>query len=213
MTAAPTTVAAFDVDGTLTTRDCVVPFLRRFLRRRSAAVGTLRNAQRGVVAVGRRDRDRLRAAATAAVLTGVPRAEIEAVAGEFASIVIAGRLRADTTARLRWHLEQGHRVVLVSASYDVYLEHLAASLGAEAVLATRLAYDADDRCTGGLDGPNCRAGEKVRRLELWLTEQGVERSAVDLWAYGDSPGDRDLLESADHPVWVTEPLASVAPSA
>jgi phosphoserine phosphatase len=40
----------------------------------------------------------------------------------------------------------------------------------------------------------------------------MDRRATTVWAYGDSRGDRELLAAADHPVWVREPLASVAPS-
>ncbi|MDJ0771249.1 MAG: HAD-IB family hydrolase [Ilumatobacter sp.] len=207
------TVAAFDVDGTLTTRDCVVPFLWRLGRRPAVAAQLVRRTP-DIVAGGLRcDRDRLRAAATAAVFAHLPWELVEREAGMFARLVVGARLRPDTAARLRWHAGEGHRVVLVSASYEVYLRHIAAALGADGVLATRLDVDLDGRCTGRLDGANCRGVEKVRRLTTWLDRAGLERSAVTLWAYGDSAGDRELLAAADHPVWAGEPLASVAPTA
>lgn len=193
-------IAAFDVDGTLTTTDCVVPFLRRFTRRPALALGALRNARHGALALARRDRDRLRAAATAAVLAGVDHDTVASEAEQFIRLVIAGRLRPDTMARLDWHRRNGHRVVLVSASYEVYLVLLADHLGAEAALATRLEVGADGRCTGRLDGRNCRGEEKVRRLHAWLDEQGLRRADVVVWAYGDSVGDRELLADADHAV-------------
>lgn len=206
------TVVAFDVDGTLTTRDSVTAFLRRFAARPIVLVRAFGQSPRVLVALAGRSRDGLRAAATAAVFRGVPLDEVEGEAERFARDVIAARLRADTVARLRWHVAEGHRVVLVSASYEVYLHRLAEELGAEAVLATRLAVDESGRCTGQLNGANCRATEKAVRLAAWLDAQGLRRDEVDVWAYGDSPGDLELLEFADHPVWVAEPLASVAPS-
>lgn len=205
-------VAAFDVDGTLTTGDCVVPFLRRFSGRPAVALRAITELPAGVVGLATRDRDRLRAAATRAVLRGVPFDTVTSEAHRFAEHVLATRMRPDTTARLRWHVEQAHRVVLVSASYDVYLEPIAAELGAVAVLSTGLEIGADGRCTGRLAGPNCRAGEKVRRLLDWFGTTGLTREAVDLWAYGDSRGDDELLALADHPVRATRPLASVAPA-
>jgi phosphatidylglycerophosphatase C len=204
-------IVAFDVDGTLTEHDSVVPFLRRFSRRPAVLAGALRQLPRVAVAGVRRDRDGLRLAATRAVLAGVPYAEVAAAGEAFAAEIVARRLRPDTRARLEWHVAQGHRVVLVSASYDVYLHDLAAALGAEAVVSTRLETDGE-RCTGGLLGRNCRGAEKVARLHAWLAEQGLGRDDVELWAYGDSNGDRELLADADHPVWVTQPLASVAPA-
>jgi phosphatidylglycerophosphatase C len=206
-----TVVAAFDFDGTLTRRDSVLPFLKRFVLRPAVLGRAVIELPRVIVALARGDRDRLRAAATRAVLTGVPRADVEAAGHAFAGEIVAGRLRGDTTERLRWHVAQGHRVVVVSASYDCYLHGVAAALGAEAVLSTRLEVR-DGRCTGSLIGRNCRAVEKVARLDTWLTGQGLRRDQVELWAYGDSAGDRELLAYADHAVWAAEPLDSVAPA-
>ena len=206
-----TVVAAFDFDGTLTRHDSVLPFLGRFVRRPAVVVRALGELPRVLVALARRDRDRLRASATRAVLTGVPHGDVEAAGRKFAAEIVAGRLRNDTTERLRWHVAQGHRVVFVSASYDCYLHHVAAALGAESVLSTRLEVR-DGRCTGALIGANCRAVEKVARLDTWLTEQGLRRDEIELWAYGDSAGDRELLAYADHAFWATEPLDSVAPA-
>ncbi|MGH9000745.1 MAG: haloacid dehalogenase-like hydrolase, partial [Acidimicrobiia bacterium] len=49
------------------------------------------------------------------------------------------------------------------------------------------------RLTGALLGANCRGAEKVARLREWL---GGEELEVDLWAYGDSRGDAELLALA-----------------
>jgi phosphatidylglycerophosphatase C len=206
-----TSIAAFDFDGTLTRSDSVVPFLR-LVGGRGWMLRLALHAPSVIVAGARRDRDRLKALATKAVFRGVSRSRVDALALEHGRAITAGGLRDDVVARLGWHLEQGHQVVIVSASYEPYLRVVASSLGAADVVATRLALDADDVCTGELDGSNCRAEEKVRRLDQWLSERGLCRADVELWAYGDSAGDRQLLVWADHPVWVREPLDSVAPA-
>jgi phosphatidylglycerophosphatase C len=117
-------------------------------------------------------------------------------------------LRPDTLGRLRWHQERGHRTVLVSASLRPYLEPLGAELAVDAVLCTD-AEVLDGRYTGRLEGPNCRAGEKVVRLQAWLEASGL--TGARLWAYGDSRGDREMLASADHPVWVEAATVPVVP--
>ncbi len=53
-----TRVAAFDVDGTLTRRDCVVPFLRRVAGTRLLTQGMLRQGVAVSGAAARRDRMR-----------------------------------------------------------------------------------------------------------------------------------------------------------
>jgi len=198
----PVRVAAFDVDGTLTRRDCVVPFLRQV-----AGTGVLgrRLATRAVTVATlarRRDRDGLKAAATAAAFTGQPRDRIEQLAAEFAESVFATGLRPDTVARLDEHRERGDTVLLVSASFEVYLRPLAGLLGADDVLAARLEVADDGLLTGRLDGANCRGPEKVRRLHAWLDEHAGGRGAVHVTAYGDSPGDRELLSDADVAHWL-----------
>ncbi len=205
-----TTIAAFDFDATLTRHDSVVPFLRSFVGNVRLVAGLTKRVHRVLPALMKRDRNALRLAATDVALRGVSRQQFDRHASELAARILAGGLRDDTEARLRWHVEQGHRVLIVSASYVQYVKLVGADLGVEAVLATEVEFDADDVCTGRLKGANCRAEEKVRRLQAWMETAGVIRERATIWAYGDSNGDRAMLELADHPVWVTEPLASVA---
>ena len=206
-----TVVAAFDFDETLTRRDTVVPFLRRLAGPRALATGLLVRSHRLAPAAMQRNRDAIRAVATDHVFRGRPIAEVEAHASEYGAQIAAVGLRPDTADRLRWHIGAGHRVVIVSASYEQYVRVVGDHLGVEAVLATRLEVSGD-RCTGRLLGPNCRGAEKVARLSAWLDQVGLALDDVTLWAYGDSNGDRELLAAADHPHWVRRPLDSVAPA-
>ena len=195
-------VAAFDVDGTVTSRDCVVPFLRRVAGTAPMSARLALSIHRVAPALARRDRDALKALATRAVFTGRRITDVEDAAVAFAEQIARDWLREDTLARIRWHGAEGHRVVFVSASYGAYLRPLAHRLAVNDVVATELEVDADGRCTGELVGGNCRGPEKARRLKAWLDAHHGGRDAVELWAYGDSPGDRELLASADRPVWV-----------
>ena len=210
----PSAVAAFDVDGTITRRDCVVPFLVRLRGRVPLALRLLaRPLNLGRAAVAR-DRDALKELATQAALSGLSWEEIEGQANDFADTVVRTGLRDDTLARLRWHREQGHTIVFVSASLEVYLREIARRIGVDAVLGTRLVVDASGTCTGRLDGPNCRGPEKEVRLRRWMAENGL--AGVPVWAYGDSSGDDQLLAMADHPLRVdgvavpAEPVGSAS---
>ncbi len=203
-------VVAFDVDGTLTTGDCVVPFLTLVAGRDRLVTGVARRGLSTLGALARRDRDRLKAIAARAVFAGRAAAQVEGLGRTFAADVAANRLRSDALARLRWHQDQGHEIVLVSASFAAYLRPLAEWLAAGHppihVLATELEVR-DGRCTGELLGSNCRGPEKRRRLREWLASAHGGRERVELWAYGDSDGDRELLADADHAVWAADPLS------
>ena len=141
-------VAAFDVDGTLTTGDCVTPFLRRAAGRRLWTT-LLRHPLALAASAARRDRDRLKEIACSA-LRGIESTEIEHIGAAFAREVGAGRLRDDTVARLRRHRELGHTVVLASASLDPYLVPLGRSLGVDGVVCTVLERGRDGRLSGRL---------------------------------------------------------------
>ena len=196
-----TRVAAFDVDGTVTTRDCVVPFMRRVTGARRIVPRLGLGARDLAPAVARRDRDRVKALAAAAAFRGHRHAELEVAGASFARDVHARWLRPDVVASLDHHRSLGDATVLVSASFEVYLRPLAELLGVDEVLATRLEV-VDGVVTGRLDGDNCRGPEKVRRLHAWLADAHGGRDAVHVEAYGDSVGDRELLADADVAHWV-----------
>jgi phosphatidylglycerophosphatase C len=194
-------VAAFDFDGTVSTRDNVVPFLRAV----AGDLGLLRvaatNAHKLVAARFIDDRrDEAKAAVVRAVFTGRSVEDVTRVAGGFAETVLREHLRPELVERLRWHQAEGHVVVFVSASLTPYLRAIAAALDVSAALSTDLAIGPDARYTGAITGHNVRGQEKVRRLDAWLAGTGLLDAEV--WAYGDSRGDRELLTRADHPFWV-----------
>ena len=191
-------IAAFDFDKTISTRDNVVPFLRALVGRPRLTRALLAVSPR-LVRAGLDDdrRDAAKVAVVRRTLTGYDAARVSAVAAEFADDVVARHLRPDVVKRVAWHRNQGHELVIVSASFTSYLDPIAARLGFAAVLATELAVGDDGRLTGELVRPNVRGAEKVRRLDEWL---GAGPAFV--WAYGDSSGDRDLLARADQGVMV-----------
>jgi phosphatidylglycerophosphatase C len=196
------TVAAFDVDETLTVRDCVVPFMRSV-----AGVGrlikvTLSDIGTTIQSVRRRDRDFLKAKFVAGVFSGRDAREIEALGIDFASKVADGWLRGDVASRMRWHQEQGHVVILVSASLGAYLHPLGDLLEVDAVLCTEL-EEKDGLLTGKLVGQNCRGKEKASRVQKWCQDSGIAIEDL-VFAYGDSSGDTELLELFSEPTWVND---------
>ena len=134
-------------------------------------------------------------------LAGLPAGQVADLAGTFGPAHYRRRARADVRRRLEWHRAEGHRLVIVSASPEYYVDAVGRHLGVDAVLATRLAVGADGRLTGSYEGRNCRGSEKIDRVRQWMKEQphtnGSAAIADVLWAYGNSDGDRFLLAGAD----------------
>lgn len=194
------TVAAFDVDDTLTVRDCVVPFMRSVAGTGRLMKVMLSNVGETIQNVRRRDRDALKAKFVSGIFSGRNAREIESLGIQFASKVADGWLRSDVAARMRWHQEQGHVVILVSASLGSYLHPLGDLLEVDAVLCTEL-EEVDGILTGKLEGKNCRGEEKASRIQKWCEGAGID--AKDLvYAYGDSSGDVQMLELFALGTWV-----------
>lgn len=175
----------------------MAPFLLRATGRAATGRAVLTLALRlalGLTSDGRRDA--AKEALLVRLLAGRDLATLSAVADAFADEVVASHLRPDTLARLEWHRAQGHQVVIVSASPEIYVAPLGRRLGVD-VLATRLEVGSDGSLTGRLAGRNCRGAEKALRLREHLGSE-----PVTLLAYGDSKGDRQLLAMAQTAVWV-----------
>ncbi len=202
-------VAAFDVDGTLTVRDCVRPFLLRVGGWGGVTTAMVRRPSASFGAAWHRDRDRFKELVVGGVLRGRKVDDVEALGEAFADEVASDWLRADTVARLRWHQRMGHRIVLVSASLGPYLRPLGRRLGVDEVLCAE-PLQQGEQFGDGLQGANCRAAEKVRRLDAWLAASGLRDATV--WAYGDSSGDRELLARADHPLFVKDMTVTAVPA-
>ncbi len=185
------TVAAFDFDGTLTRRDTMFPFLADF-----AGVGRLARALANAVP-HLANRDAAKARLVDQLFRGRDHAAVLDAGNEYGEKLATRSVTDAMRERLAWHQDGGHEIVIVSASLDVYVGAAARSLDVEHVLCTTLAVGTDGRCTGALLGGNCRGAEKAARLRAHLDADDVE-----LWAYGNSSGDREMLALAQHPVWV-----------
>lgn len=198
-----TAVVAFDFDGTLTERDTILPFLRAvagngaFVRGLPALLPALVGR-----AFGLRDATATKESLYRRYLAGRPLAEVRTAALRFARDRLPRMLRPAAVRRLEWHLSEGHRCIVVTASPELYVAPWAASRGIEA-LGSRLAIDTAGRLTGRHDGPACDGAEKLRRLRAL-----VGRNARILHAYGDSRGDAALLDAAEHAHWRRFPAAA-----
>jgi len=190
-----TTVAAFDFDGTITRKDTLGPYLEQLVGRRRFLAALVATVPWLVRAAFSRDaRDVAKERLLSRCVRGVPEEEAARVAASYAPTIA---LRDDVVAMLRGHVDAGSVVVLVSASPSLYVREAATLLGATDVVATDLEAR-DGVLTGRYATPNCRAEEKGRRLQAWLSTRGD----VELYAYGNSVDDEPMLALADHPVRV-----------
>jgi len=193
--AAKPVVAAFDFDGTLTHRDTLLPFLLHVFgvvtvaRHSFSLLPTLTGYGLGLI-----DNSAAKERVLVSFLSGKRKDELHRLGERFAAIVLPGLIRQESLQRFAWHKQQGHRCIVVTASLDLYVRPWAMKSGFDDVIATGLETREDGRVTGKLSGANCYGIEKVRRMDALLGD----RENYDLYAYGDSRGDSELLKNADY---------------
>ncbi len=194
--AQPQTLALFDLDGTLTRRDTLSDLLlRHFGLRRCLTAGVLLAPWLIGVPGGWVSRDAAKVRVLKTFFGGMDEGEFLAIGKHYAQQHLEALLRPQARSRLQWHIQQGHRVIVISASVSDWIRPWTEQLGIE-LLASELVRR-DGRITGELAGANCRGEEKVRRLRDLLDPTDYQ----PIYAYGDTDGDTAMLALADHPTY------------
>lgn len=198
------TLALFDFDGTLTTRDTLPDFVRasvpRWRLRTGGALlapwvlGYRRGWVSGVA---------IRRAIARVGYTGLPADAVAEAGRAFARDALPRVLRPEAMAALDAHRHRGDRVVVVSGGFDVYLAPWCAAQGLE-LLCSRLEVADDGHLTGRYLGRQCVGDEKARRVRAHLHLADYAR----VHAWGDSVEDEALLALADHAVYRGVPRAA-----
>jgi phosphatidylglycerophosphatase C len=193
-------VAAFDLDGTLSDGGSVFRWLRYVCGWRATYLAAASLAGPLLIGAVRSGpwADRAKERLFRRLLNGRDADEVREASRAFAIAHFEERGRDWVIERLNWHLRQGHAVVIVSASPELYVGVVAEMLDADGALGTRLAVDPRGKLSGSYLGRNCRGREKLRRLSEWLADHYPD-TAPTLYAYGNSRGDRRMLRGAAYP--------------
>lgn len=94
---------------------------------------------------------------------------------------------------LQEQINNGSDVYVVSASIEDWIEPYCMQFHIKKVIGTRVEVNSSGRLTGRFIGHNCNGREKVSRF----LEVEPDRNNYYLFVYGDSVGDRYMLDLAD----------------
>lgn len=118
-------------------------------------------------------------------------------AGESFSSVIDTMQNPRGMVLLRLEQQAASDIYVVSASIEEWLSPWCSSHGIKLVLSTQIEVR-EGKLTGNFLTKNCYGKEKVARL----IEIEPYRDEYVLYAYGDSPGDVEMLQFADYGIMV-----------
>jgi HAD superfamily phosphoserine phosphatase-like hydrolase len=147
--------------------------------------------------LGRRDHGDVKAAFIHLTLQGETRARVEQWTARFVPPLLQDGVFADALKAIAQHKREGARLVLMSASTDLYVPAIGKALGFDEVICTGVRWEGD-RLDGQLSTPNRRGEEKTRCF------QALKRAHPGLTtaAYGNAGSDLDHLRLADRPLLV-----------
>lgn len=184
-------VAFFDFDHTITTKDSFIDFAH-FVKGKKAfnkvIVDNLFKVvgyKLGIVSGGK-----IKEVFLKALFKGMSEEEFKKKGREYAEKCIPKITNPKAIERLQWHKQQGHHIVIVTASINFWIQPWTNTQQFD-LIATQIEV-VENKITGCLKGENCNGSEKVRRIR----ERYDLSQISDSYAYGDSKGDKEMLQLA-----------------
>lgn len=191
-------IAFFDFDHTLTTKDSMICFVKFHKGKRKWYTFIFKNI---IVLLKYKLGAVSGKIAKEALLTyfykGIPEIELINQGKQFVNQSLEPILNKKAITKLQWHLKQQHQVVIVTASLPYWIQDWAVKHNID-IITTEVQL-LDGKLTGKLKGANCNYMEKVKRIK----DRYDLSNYKEIYAYGDSKGDVPMLGLATKPFFRT----------
>ena len=181
-------IAFFDFDGTLTRKDSFLPFMQFISSKQKYYTGLVLAAFFYIQSTlhfisGKMLKEKM----ITFFIGGLRIVDIQEKSVIFAEKLIPGLLTDKALNQLNFHKSKSDKIVIVSASMDVWLEHWCKINDFDLICS--IAAIKNGKYTGKLEGENCKGEEKVIRIKDSYDLTTFER----IYAFGDSKHDLPML--------------------
>ena len=185
-------LSLFDFDGTITTDDSLIKFIRFVVCDIKAAWGMfLLSPMLITYKLKIIPNYKAKQWMLSYFFKGMDGQQFLKDAEEYSLNHIDTMLRPKAMEKIAWHKEQGHKVVVVSTSIKSWLKPWCDKNDLD-MIATKIEIK-DGIVTGKFLSKNCYGIEKANRVK-----EAYNLSDYDyIYAYGDTRGDKELLALAD----------------
>jgi phosphatidylglycerophosphatase C len=181
-------IAFFDFDGTITHRDSFGAFLIFAVSRiKLIFIFSILSPVWVLFAFGLLSASRVKAILVFMFFKNWTIEDMRSQGSKFAKDIIPSLIRPQALDKIAWHREQGHKLVVVSASLSYWLEDWCHASGMDLICTEMEEFQGV--LTGRLKTQNCFGPEKVRRIQNQYDLGGFQT----IYAYGDTRGDREML--------------------
>ncbi len=133
--------------------------------------------------------------------------ELNKHAEEYANHLYQTFLIQEIEEKIKWHIAQGHLIIIVSAGLSCYIQFLAQKLGVQHVIAVDFEHS-NQLLTGQINKQSyCYGVKKIDRLYAYLNLLNENKNNIDWinsYAYSDHPSDIPLLNLVGNRFVVTK---------
>lgn len=186
------TLTLFDFDGTITTDDSLIKFIRFVVGDVKTVFGMLLLSPMLITyKLKLIPNYKAKQWMLSYFFKGMKEQQFLKVAEEYSLKHIDTILRPKAMEKIAWHKEKGHKVVVVSASIECWLKPWCEKNDLD-LIATKIEIS-DGLVTGRFLTKNCYGIEKANRVKELYDLNDYDY----IYAYGDSRGDKELLELSD----------------
>lgn len=185
-------IAFFDFDGTITTKDTLIEFIKyavglpRFICGFIALLPMLVLFKLKLI-----PNYKAKQMMISYFFKGWSIEKFTIKAQGFSSNMIDPIVRDGALKRLQWHKDQGDEIVVVSASMECWLKPWCEKYDLK-LISTKLELE-NGVVTGKFLTKNCHGQEKVNRIKEKYDLNQYDK----IYVYGDSSGDTQMLELGD----------------
>lgn len=188
------TLALFDFDGTITTKDTLIEFIRFQKGSLKLYIGFIVLSPILVLYKLKLFPNwRAKEIMLAYFFKGIDQETFSNNGQKFKEEVLPKLLRKKALEEIERFKSQNARIVIVSASAEEWVKPWANSMELE-LLATKLEKQGG-KVTGKISGKNCYGPEKTQRIKSHLDISDYN----EIHAFGDSSGDKEMLELSTKP--------------
>jgi len=189
-------IAFFDFDGTITTKDTLLEFIKFCKGNLHFYLGFLLYSPH-LVAM------KLKLISNQAVkekvlhffFNGTPVLRFNEQCELFTHQILPKLIRKKALDEIQDLQSKEFHIVIVSASPENWIRHWTNKMNIE-LMASKL-EEKDGKITGKILGKNCHGDEKVRRIK----EKHTIEDYKEIYAYGDTSGDLPMLKLATQPFY------------
>jgi HAD superfamily hydrolase (TIGR01490 family) len=189
-------IAFFDFDGTITTKDTMLEFARYCHGFTRYSIGIcLISPWLIAMKFGLISKSRAKENFLTYFFGRMEVEEFNTSCLAFTAAVVPRLVKQDALLAIKKHMQDNTDIVIVSASAENWVAPWCRQNNLQ-YICTRLEIKGQ-KITGKLLGQNCNGPEKVSRIK----EKFELADYKNIYCYGDSKGDKQMLQLATHPAY------------